>query len=231
MNMRTLLLFDLDGTLVLGEGAGRRAIVRAFTHLYGTGDCWDGLDTAGRTDTAIFEDMLRRAGRDPQDAWGRELWDTYVHYLRDEVQKRPGRLAPGVLELLARCTPVHGLYAALGTGNLEPGARVKLGPHGINDPLPVGGFGSDTMDRAELVRIGFERAREYYGTDFERVVVIGDTPRDAACAQANGYACLLVATGPFDQDSLARCGADAVRQDLADTAGVLDTIAGLPRLG
>ena len=228
--MKTLLLFDLDGTLVLGEGAGRRAIVRAFALLYGAADDWESLDTAGRTDTAIFADMLRRIGRDPAEAWSPELWDTYVDCLVDEVRKRPGRLAPGVRELLRHCSPENGLYAALGTGNLERGARVKLAPHDINDPLPVGGFGSDTTDRAELVRVGVHRAREHYGTDFDRVVVIGDTPRDADCARANGYACLLVATGPFDAASLARCGADAVLEDLSDTGAVLDAIAHLPRL-
>src|SRR5690606_606820 len=78
--------------------------------------------------------------------------------------------------------------------------------------------------------VGVQRARDHYGTDFDRVVVIGDTPRDADCARANGYACLLVATGPFDASALARCGADAVREDLFDTGAVLDTIARLPYL-
>ncbi|HEY8418627.1 MAG TPA: HAD family hydrolase [Limnochordales bacterium] len=229
IDMNTLLLFDLDGTLVLGEGAGRRAIVRAFAALYGTGEDWTTLDTAGRTDTAIFQDMLQRLGRDPADAWSPTLWNTYFDCLVEEVQKRPGRLAPGVRELLAHCRPEAGLYPALGTGNLERGARIKLGPHGINDPLPVGGFGSDTVHRAELVRIGAERARRHYGVDFDRIVVIGDTPRDAACARANGYACLLVATGPFDAASLKQCEADAVLADLSDAAAVLAAIDRLPR--
>ncbi|HLT58941.1 MAG: haloacid dehalogenase-like hydrolase [Limnochordales bacterium] len=229
--MKTLLLFDLDGTLVLGEGAGRRAIVRAFSVLYGTGEQWESLDTAGRTDTAIFQDMLRQVGRDPAEAWSPSLWDTYCDCLMEEVRRRPGRVAPGVRELLDRCRPEDGLYPALGTGNLERGARIKLAPHGINDPFPVGGFGSDTVDRAELVRIGVQRARDYYGTDFDRVVVIGDTPRDAACARANGYPCVLVATGPYDAALLRRSGAQAVLPDLADAAAVLETIHGLPLLG
>jgi len=227
-NMKTLLLFDLDGTLVLGEGAGRRAIVRAFAALYGSGHDWTALDTAGRTDTAIFQDMLQRLGRDPAEAWSPTLWNAYCDCLAEEVQQRPGRLAPGVRELLALCRPEAGLYPALGTGNLERGARIKLDPHGINEPLPVGGFGSDAVNRAELVRVGAERARRHYGTDFDRVVVIGDTPRDAACARANGYACVLVATGPFDVASLRQCGADAVLPALSDAAGVLAAIERLP---
>lgn len=229
--MRTLLLFDLDGTLVLGQGAGRRAIARAFAVLYGADRDWPGLDTAGRTDTGIFQDMLEQVGRDPAEAWSPILWNTYCDCLVEEVQKRPGRLAPGVPELLERLRPEDGLYPALGTGNLERGARIKLQPHGINDPFPVGGFGSDTVDRAELVRVGVQRARDHYGTDFDRVVVIGDTPRDLACARANGYACVLVATGPYDAAALRPWGADALLGDLADPQRVLAVIEGLPRLG
>src|SRR5690606_41250992 len=98
-------------------------------------------------------------------------------------------------------------------------------PADVNYVLPVGGLGCDATTRAELVRVGVQRARDHYGTDFDRVVVIGDTPRDADCARANGYAALLVAPGPFDASALARCGADAVREDLSDTGAVLDTIA------
>ncbi|MBO8141790.1 MAG: haloacid dehalogenase-like hydrolase [Firmicutes bacterium] len=222
--MNTLLLFDLDGTLVISEGAGRRAIIRAFGTLYGSGSDWASLNTAGRTDTAIFAAMLCEIGRDPAEAWSPALWETYFRFLEDEVGRRPGRLAPGVRELLDYCRPARGLFAALGTGNLERGARIKLEPHGINDRLPVGGFGSDAAVRAELVRIGALRAGAHYGVRFDRVVVVGDTPLDAECARENGFGAVLVGTGPYSVDALERCGAAAVLPDLRDTGRVLEAV-------
>src|SRR5690606_1451284 len=136
-------------------------------------------------------------------------------HLRREVQRTPGRLAPGVREALTACSDHPGLRLALATGNIEEGARIKLDPHGLNSFFPVGGYGSDSGDRAQLVARALERVKAREGREDMRGIVIGDTPRDVAAAHANGMPCVAVATGPYDAAALRDAGADRVLTDMS----------------
>jgi len=174
----------------------------------------DGLrrvEAAGRTDTAIARDLLRAAGVDDAaiDARGAEVAAATV--ARYEELCPPDiseRVAPGVPEVLAALAGEPEKFAlSLVTGNLEPIARRKLTAAGLGDYFSSGqgGFGSDAERRAELPALARRRAG---GWARERTIVIGDTPRDIACARADRVRVAAVATGPFNAEALA--DADAV---------------------
>lgn len=209
------LLFDLDGTLVRGQGAGARAMRDAVRQWLGMEDELPSPDTAGQTDLFIFRDLLARAGAS-YEAPPPGLIELYVQRLREEVNRTPGILLPGVRDVLERSHANGSFRLALATGNIEEGARIKLEPHGLNPFFPVGGYGSDSEERGELVATALERVRRRERDRSLPGVVIGDTPRDVAAARANGLPCVAVATGSFSATALAEAGADHVLPDLSD---------------
>jgi phosphoglycolate phosphatase len=137
---------------------------------------------------------------------------------------------PGIPELLSELDAHHDVCLSLGTGNYETVARLKLARAGIGNHFPrgQGGFGSDAEDRAMLPHIARKRAG-HDGLEFprRRTIVIGDTPRDIACARADEVRCFAVATGPFGVDELA--GADAVAADARRLGELLRTALGEAR--
>lgn len=219
MSGPALLLFDIDGTLVHTRGAGLRALERAFGQLYGVLQPLNGSSTAGRTDVRIVEEIAERAGLTAADTAA--LLTAYLEALAVELARDPGVVLPGVHDLLAALQGAPEWRLALGTGNLEAGARLKLEALGIWHYFPVGGFASDAPERDDLIRRGVQKARQLYGCDFGRCIVVGDTPLDVACGRANGAATLAVATGRFGPAELVAAGADLVLPDLADTATAL----------
>lgn len=222
--MAALLLFDIDGTLVSGK-AGRRAFARVFAELAGNPHATDGIHFAGKTDVAIFHEILAlgRAG----DLTVPDLIPTYLRILAEEVRSDPGRLFPGVRELLDALRRQPGIYLALGTGNLEAGARIKLEPHGISHYFPTGGFGDVSIDRKVVIREGIRRSEAHFGRSFDRVVVIGDTPLDVASAVANGARCLAVAQSVYSEEDLLASGATRVVPGFEDVPAALEAIADL----
>jgi phosphoglycolate phosphatase len=187
------------------------------------------VEVAGRTDGAIMRDLVTAAGVDPGDADARwpEVRDAAVAAY--EALCPPDlstRVAPGVRELLpALAARADAFRLSLVTGNLEPIARVKLARAGLGQWFEPGqgGFGSDHHARAELPPIARRRAGDW---PRERTVVIGDTPRDIACARADGVRVVAVATGPFAIEALA--DADAVVDDARALLPVLEDFATAP---
>ena len=133
----------------------------------------------------------------------------------------------GVQEVVARLAGLDGLALGLGTGNVEPGARAKLRPSGLDRSFGFGGYGSDAEDRAELLEIGARRGAGVLGTARERcrVVVVGDTPRDVTAAHEIGAECIAVATGGFDEAELSAAGASRALSSL-DAPDALTAILG-----
>jgi phosphoglycolate phosphatase-like HAD superfamily hydrolase len=225
-----LVLFDIDGTLLLSDGAGRRAIYRALREVYGaTGPADYYFD--GKTDPQIVRELMRLAGHGDEhiDARMELLLTRYVEYLNEELSA-PGHkpyTLPGVPELLDELEATSGVLLGLLTGNLEQGARAKLQSVGI-DPrrFRVGAYGSDHEHRPELPAIAVARTREVLGIELDgnRVVVIGDTPADLTCGQALGASSIGVATGRYSVDQLARHDPAAVFENLSDTASVVRAI-------
>lgn len=227
-----LVLFDIDGTLLWTDGAGRRAIHRALDEVFGaTGpkDYW--FD--GKTDPQIVRELMRHAGH-ADDRIDRDMWpllDRYVECLQVEL-KAPGHVArplPGVPELLDALERRSDVVLGLLTGNIEPGARAKLEAVGLDwKRFRVGAFGSDHELRPELPAIARERTRAQLGLHLEgsAMTVVGDTPADLTCGASLGARAIGVATGRFPVAELQRHGPVAVFQDLSDTDRVLRAIVG-----
>jgi phosphoglycolate phosphatase len=227
--MTKLVLFDIDGTLVLTGRAGVRAMNRACLEIIGHTDALEGIAVAGRTDWVILHDALRAIGHEmDEDLFGR-LRDRYVTLLRDEILL-PGEgvkaIMPGILELLDTLRSRPDVFLALLTGNFEQGARIKLEHFNLWHYFKCGAFGDDAADRNALAPFALERARacglEAIGPD--AVFVVGDTPHDVACALAVGAVPIGVATGSFSVGDLRASGADIVFGDLSDTAAFLRAI-------
>jgi phosphoglycolate phosphatase len=205
----TVLLFDIDGTLIDAGGAGRRSIERAFAAVTGRADACAHFTFDGMTDRAILRAGLDAIGRPCDDAAQEELIAAYLAALAFEVAASKAYTThPGVLAALERAERC-GAALGLGTGNVRDGARVKLERAGLFTRFAFGGFGCDHEDRAELIRIGAERGAGLLGRARGecRVVVIGDTPRDIAAARAIGAESLGVATGRYPEAALRDAGA------------------------
>jgi phosphoglycolate phosphatase-like HAD superfamily hydrolase len=222
-SMRKLVLFDIDGTLVLTGGAGIRAMNRAGEAVLGVPSILDGIPVAGRTDWIIFRDALDRIGRELDDDLFARLRDEHVSNLREEILQ-PGRgvkaVMPGVRELLPVLRSRDDVFLGLVTGNFRDAARIKLEHFDLWGYFQCGAFGDDSADRNELVPVALERARGcgLPHVRCEDVFVVGDTPHDVACAAAVGATSVAVATGTHSVDELRESGAAVVLRDLSDTA-------------
>jgi phosphoglycolate phosphatase-like HAD superfamily hydrolase len=224
----TVLLFDIDGTLLLSGGAGRRAFARAFAEVTGRKDACDGFSFGGMTDRAIARQGLSALSRPVDEATIEQLFEAYLHALADELSRTTGyTIMPGVHALLDRLAGIGELAIGLGTGNLRRGAEAKLRHGALWERFAFGGFGCDHEERSELLRRGAERGAALLGRPVGdcRVVVIGDTVRDVHAAHAIEATCIGVATGGVAPETLAQAGAAAVFRDLAQP-GVLEQLLG-----
>jgi phosphoglycolate phosphatase-like HAD superfamily hydrolase len=207
----TILLFDIDGTLITTGGVGRRAIARAFGELHGDSEASTHFRFDGMTDRLIARRGLMLLGVEPTEAAIDTLLDTYVRLLEVEVAQADAtkyRVHDGIAEALATASEL-GMGVGLGTGNVVAGARIKLSRVGIFEKFAFGGFGSDAEDRAALIRRGAERGAEHLKAPLAecRVVVIGDTPKDIDAARAIGAESIGVGTGGFSVRELEEHGA------------------------
>jgi phosphoglycolate phosphatase len=224
-----LLLFDIDGTLLLrAADAHRDAIHEALRVVHGVTDPQArGMQVAGRTDADIARTLLVHAGVTAEriDARADDVriaaCEAYARLCPDDLS---ARVAPGMPALLERLAAREDTLLALVTGNYEAIARLKLRAAGIGRFFAggQGGFGSDHEDRAMLPAIARRRARTDDGEPWPqaRTAVIGDTPRDIACARADGVRVAAVATGPYEPDELR--AADAVARDAGELGAVLE---------
>jgi phosphoglycolate phosphatase len=226
-----LILFDIDGTLLWTDGAGRRAIHQALLDEAGTAGPIASYRFDGKTDPQIVRELLALA-RHPgaaDDARVQAVCRRYVGLLEAELAKptQATRLMAGIAELLTALEPLESQGRALVgllTGNLEQGAALKLRSAGI-DParFRVGAYGSDSGVRSDLPAVAARRAaavsgRQFTGSD---IVIVGDTPDDVACGRPIGARAVAVATGSYDVAALRAAGAAYVFSDVTDTQAVL----------
>jgi phosphoglycolate phosphatase-like HAD superfamily hydrolase len=224
-----LLLFDIDGTL-LGQAtrAHRDALHAALLEVHGIDvrDARSPIPPAGRTDGEIARALLLQAGVSARrideraDAVKEECGRVYAELCPPDLSDK---VLPGVSELLQWLAAVDEVKLSLVTGNYETVARLKLRRAGIGGWFRSGqgAFGSDSEDRAALPPLARRRAGRL-GSPHPRdeTIVIGDTPRDIACARADGLRSFVVATGPYAVDDLSE--ADAVSQTAAELRPVLE---------
>jgi phosphoglycolate phosphatase-like HAD superfamily hydrolase len=221
-----LILFDIDGTLVLTGRAGMRAMNRACFDITRHPDPISGMAFAGRTDWSILDDIVTKHGRALDPPLLDDLRRRYVQHLAEEIQHRghgTKDVMPGVRELLDALRQRQDAALALLTGNFEEGARIKLEYFDLWKYFPCGAFGGDSASRNDLVPIAIERARACGIADVSpsRVLVVGDTPSDVECALVAGAVPVGVATGGYSAEELRKSGADIVFEDLSDTQAFL----------
>ncbi len=225
-----LILFDIDGTLLSAFGAGFHSLAQAFDEVFSRSDAANRFSPhwfAGRNDMWILREVAIAAGISASDyevGYAR-LEATYLRRLQENLPGWTGAtLLPGVAGLLD-ALEAHRHRPGLGivTGNLEQGARIKLGHFGIANRFEVGGYGSDAVERevtARLARERFERRRGR-SIDPEAVLIVGDTIHDIAAARACGYRVAAVTTGTTSRADLEQAGPDLLLADLSDPAPIL----------
>jgi phosphoglycolate phosphatase-like HAD superfamily hydrolase len=249
-----LLLFDVDGTLVLTAGSAVRAMDQAFFDVFGVRGAFEHVSMPGRTDGAILNDAFVRAApqshmlADAMSATGVRATDAHVAAFKSAyfacfaseitqpVVATPGGstrprfkgVLPGVSPLLEALSAREDVFLALLTGNYEQGARIKLEYFDLWRYFRCGAFGDDAHDRNDLVSVAMTRAwaNGCRVVPPGDVIVIGDTPLDVACARHGGVSCVAVATGGYSVDQLRAAGADVVFETLADTGAVVAALAG-----
>jgi phosphoglycolate phosphatase-like HAD superfamily hydrolase len=189
------------------------------------------VEFPGRTDPLIIRDALRLHGVGDADRDAARFLDTYCAWLAREIRRDDPakRVLPGVAALLDALAARDDRILALLTGNFQPSARLKLEYFDLWRYFACGAFGDDAPDRNGLVPVAVERvvARGYPRVSPERVVVVGDTPRDVECAVTAGARAIAVATGVVTTGELRAAGADVVFEDLSDTAAVIAAIDNL----
>ena len=218
MRSPTVVLFDVDGTLVTTGGAGRRAMAAAFAEVHGSPEALDGIRLGGATDRAILRAALSRLDLSLTDARFDAIMQVYLGQLAGEVERSPGyRVLTGARRLLEALSCDAHIGLGLGTGNVREGALLKLRRGSLDGYFRFGGFGSDSEARSELLEFGFRRGAQLMGLARERVrvVVVGDTPKDVHAAHEVGAECLAVATGNASEEELRAAGAERVVRELS----------------
>lgn len=228
MSRPTVFLFDIDGTILDAQGAGRRAMLAGFeTVCPGGADAMGAVRFAGMTDPGIARAALTNAGQPADDGQIQRVVEAYLERIKVELLTAPPTVYEGAQAAIDLAHAQPRAAVGLGTGNHVDGARHKLTPVGLWDLFSFGGFGSDAEIRSDMLAVGRDRGLEHLGASAAeaRVVVIGDTPKDVHAAAAIGALCLAVTTGSHDADALHEAGADRV-VDRLDRPEALQFLAG-----
>lgn len=223
MSKTKLVLFDIDGTLLLSGGAGEKALRLALRDRFGRDDDLERIEIAGRTDSGIAREIFKAHGIDATPENLRSFLEGYLHHLEQLLPHTPGRLMPGIVELLEALLARPHVALGLLTGNLSAGAQLKLTHYGVAHFFTFGAFADDSHDRNQLGPFARTRAREKHGVEFagEDIFVLGDTPHDIDCGRAFGAKTVAIATGNFSRAQLAAHTPDFLFEDLADVASVM----------
>ena len=201
---RSVLFWDIDGTLLSTGGAGRLAWARAAAEVWGRDLDPASVTTAGRTDVEIAVAIGRRLSSEPREAEALRLIRRYEELLPEQIRGGAGLVLPGAREILEDLAARPEVTSMLLTGNTEAGARVKLRQYGLDRYFAVGAFADETADRIAIARKGWALATRLLGAPpaRDRSFVIGDTPHDIRCARAIGVRAVAVATGPYSAAQL-----------------------------
>lgn len=224
-----LLLFDIDGTLIRGNKAGRMAMAAALEEMFDSAGPLDSYNMGGKTDARIITDLLEAIGINGEEI-DAKLPEAYTLMAEKAKDIYPGRgitSCPGVEAMLSKLRDREDVVLGLLTGNARPTAFLKLHEAGI-DPTQfvVGAYGSENLDRNQLPELALERANELTGLCLtgDNTAIIGDTPADILCARAGMATAVAVASGWHSFEELSRYNPDIIFEDFGDTQSVLQVL-------
>jgi phosphoglycolate phosphatase-like HAD superfamily hydrolase len=229
------ILFDIDGTLVSTGGAGQLAFAETFAAEFGVETLSGKVPFAGRSDQAIASDLMRVHGVDPHEENWQRFRAGYLERLPSALQRKQGRVLPGVVELLGEIAAAGHPLVGLLTGNIREGADHKLQHYGLAEHFSFGGFGDASPDRNGIAAAALAEAqrlaKEEYGLasgleicELAGAMVIGDTIHDVSCARAIGAFAVAVPTGGATREELAAAKPDLLLDDLSDARPLLAEI-------
>ena len=226
--MKTVCLFDIDGTLLNSGGAGQDAMEKALAKVFSVGGPYQDIRAAGRTDFAITSDLFVHHGLLVDEALRSRFLTEYCEQLPASLTAMNGAVLPGVPELLQRLDDRDDVALGLLTGNFEVGAQLKLQHYALDHYFQFGGYGDDHHDRDDVARLAHTAACTFLNASVEadRVWVIGDTPSDVKCGRAIGARVLAVATGIFSQEELRASRPDCLFEDLSDVDQIFQILVG-----
>ena len=225
--MKTLLLFDIDGTMLRAEGATYKAVMRTFRELFGTAKIIDIRDLIGATDRGIFKDASKKLlDRQLTEAEMKAVEKRYLELLPGELAVASFHVKPGVKGLLSLLKTKKDIIMGLETGNLEKAAYMKLKQGGLDGYFKFGGFGSDSESRPEIVRKAIERAQQKSASAIKpaNTFIIGDAPADIKAGQEAGIVTIAVGTGLLPREEVLAAGPDYFLEDLSDIPAFLKII-------
>jgi phosphoglycolate phosphatase len=217
------LLFDIDGTLIDSGGVGGSALLKALGAEFSLSEAQP-VPLHGRTDLGIFTELLEKHGIFPSKIELNRLCEHYFRLLPLELAARPGRVLPGVHEVLEHVVSREDCLVGVLTGNMPTSAQAKLSHYHLDRYFSFGIYGDEAATRPELRGPALKRVHAHLGRELasNRIVIIGDTPLDVELAKAMGARCLAVCTGGIEASDLQAAGADLVVEDLSDTERIID---------
>lgn len=225
--MNKLILFDVDKTLISNSKVHNKAFSAAFKKVYGIDTSIEIFSHHGMTDQQIIIEALKKNGLDEQEIKSKitECMEAMVDSFNKFIDGENVVPLSGVQELLKKLSE-NGFLMGLVTGNLEDIARGKLKKAGIGQYFKLGGFGSDDLNRANLVKIAIKRAKGNFNFSFNNnVFLIGDTPKDIAAGKEAEVKTIGVASGIYSENQLKNAGADFVVPNLKDKEEILKIVS------
>jgi phosphoglycolate phosphatase len=223
-----LVLFDVDGTLLLTGGAGMRAFSTALKQVFGLSTDFKTIRPDGKTDPLIARELLAHFGQEKRwtEQSQEELFSTYIRNLRIEMDKARNNgsihVLPGVRELLEALEAQADFAIGLVTGNLEEGARIKIEMAGLARYFHFGGYGSDSEDRTTLIKESIRRGTQFvHPAPVESVYVVGDTPLDIIHGHRAGARAIAVASAGYSLGELEPCKPDLLVSSLMPTDPII----------
>jgi phosphoglycolate phosphatase len=225
---KKVALFDIDGTLIRCNGAGKESLLTACKDVFGTTGRMEEVNFQGKTDPLILEESLHAMSITTKEINYKidKLKDTYFSYLLKNMKEGKGIILPGIRELLDKLSESENILTGLLTGNFKTSAGIKLNHFGLNKYFQFGVFGDDAANRNEMPAIAQKRVEEQFGHSipFEEMFIIGDTIYDIICAQTVNAVSISVGTGWSPRENLLAQKPDYFFDDLTETDRIINVI-------
>lgn len=219
-----VVFFDIDGTLLMTNGAGKKAIESCLSDHFKVNNPNADIDYGGRTDMSLIRELFQLNGlKEPTIDDISLFFGDYVARLKAELQISGSTILPGVAQLLSALEADDRYELGIITGNIEEGAEAKLSHHNIQNFFRFGGYGNRMPKRDDIAREGLAAAEDHLDRklDGKQCLVIGDTPHDIICSRAIGAYSVAVGTGYSNHESLLKESPTMFFENLADTQQVL----------